>query len=222
MTKAPRTKGLYHFAYPCRDAEETRHFYEDILGLPLVNCMLPIACPARARKRRMRISSSSWATARTSPSSTWAAMRCPAPSPNTPGLGAALRDGNGFGAGRARHARAPDAFGVAVTRPVDHDSSLDLFLRPERPAARDRSPHGSARIISQQARGGSASSTRRSGRGRKRSSEARSSAAESATSHGASSLQQEPSRGSTQHRVRAHLQQLRLANVVMSRAFDLQ
>ena len=27
--------GLHHFAWRCRDAEETRHFYEDILGLPL-------------------------------------------------------------------------------------------------------------------------------------------------------------------------------------------
>lgn len=27
--------GLHHFAYRCRDAEETRRFYEDILGLPL-------------------------------------------------------------------------------------------------------------------------------------------------------------------------------------------
>lgn len=27
--------GLHHVAYRCRDAEETRHFYEDILGLPL-------------------------------------------------------------------------------------------------------------------------------------------------------------------------------------------
>lgn len=30
-------KGLHHFAYRCRDAEETRHFYEDLLGLPLVH-----------------------------------------------------------------------------------------------------------------------------------------------------------------------------------------
>ena len=30
-----RIKCLHHFAYRCRDAEETRHFYEDILGLPL-------------------------------------------------------------------------------------------------------------------------------------------------------------------------------------------
>jgi catechol 2,3-dioxygenase-like lactoylglutathione lyase family enzyme len=39
-------KGLYHFAYPCRDAEETRHFYEDILGVPLVNCMLSDHVPS--------------------------------------------------------------------------------------------------------------------------------------------------------------------------------
>ena len=31
--------GIHHFAYKCRDAEETRHFYEDILGLPLTMCV---------------------------------------------------------------------------------------------------------------------------------------------------------------------------------------
>ncbi|MGI9319577.1 MAG: VOC family protein [bacterium] len=30
-------KGLHHNAYRCRDAEETRKFYEDFLGLPLSN-----------------------------------------------------------------------------------------------------------------------------------------------------------------------------------------
>ncbi len=30
-------KGLHHNAYRCRDAEQTRKFYEDFLGLPLVN-----------------------------------------------------------------------------------------------------------------------------------------------------------------------------------------
>jgi catechol 2,3-dioxygenase-like lactoylglutathione lyase family enzyme len=29
--------GLHHFAWRCRDAEETRAFYEDILGLPLAH-----------------------------------------------------------------------------------------------------------------------------------------------------------------------------------------
>lgn len=27
--------GLHHYAYRCRDAEQTRYFYEDVLGLPL-------------------------------------------------------------------------------------------------------------------------------------------------------------------------------------------
>jgi len=36
MSLAPPTiHGLHHYAYRCRDAEETRHFYEDLLGLPL-------------------------------------------------------------------------------------------------------------------------------------------------------------------------------------------
>ncbi|WP_434106192.1 VOC family protein [Paraburkholderia caffeinilytica] len=30
-------RGLHHFAWRCKDAEETRHFYEDILGLPLAH-----------------------------------------------------------------------------------------------------------------------------------------------------------------------------------------
>jgi glyoxylase I family protein len=32
----PRVHGLHHVAYRCKDAEETRHFYEDILRLPLI------------------------------------------------------------------------------------------------------------------------------------------------------------------------------------------
>lgn len=31
----PTLKGVHHAAYRCRDAEETRAFYEDVLGLPL-------------------------------------------------------------------------------------------------------------------------------------------------------------------------------------------
>jgi len=38
MTPAPFTiRKLNHFAYRCRDAEETRRFYEDLLGLPLAH-----------------------------------------------------------------------------------------------------------------------------------------------------------------------------------------
>ncbi len=32
-------KGLHHNAYRCRDAEETRAFYEDFLGLPLASAL---------------------------------------------------------------------------------------------------------------------------------------------------------------------------------------
>jgi len=36
-TVARPVQGLHHFAWRCRDAEETRQFYEDLLGLPLVH-----------------------------------------------------------------------------------------------------------------------------------------------------------------------------------------
>ena len=37
MENARSVQGLHHFAWRCRDAEETRRFYEDLLGLPLVH-----------------------------------------------------------------------------------------------------------------------------------------------------------------------------------------
>jgi catechol 2,3-dioxygenase-like lactoylglutathione lyase family enzyme len=36
---APPFVGLHHAAFLCRDAEETRHFYEDILGLTMIAAM---------------------------------------------------------------------------------------------------------------------------------------------------------------------------------------
>jgi catechol 2,3-dioxygenase-like lactoylglutathione lyase family enzyme len=42
-------KGLHHNAYRCRDSEETRHFYEDFLGLPL-SCTLHIKETMTGRK----------------------------------------------------------------------------------------------------------------------------------------------------------------------------
>lgn len=42
-------KGLHHNAYRCRDSEETRKFYEDFLGLPLVNAF-PIGETKSGRK----------------------------------------------------------------------------------------------------------------------------------------------------------------------------
>ncbi len=37
MTTPRRIRGLHHFAWRCRNAEETRRFYEDLLELPLVH-----------------------------------------------------------------------------------------------------------------------------------------------------------------------------------------
>src|SRR5919206_539862 len=37
MEKFVPIQGLHHWAYRCRDAEETRHFYEDLLGMPLTH-----------------------------------------------------------------------------------------------------------------------------------------------------------------------------------------
>lgn len=37
MSNPPAVLGLHHFAWRCRDAEETRRFYEDVLGMPLVH-----------------------------------------------------------------------------------------------------------------------------------------------------------------------------------------
>lgn len=51
MTDAPRVKGLYHYSFPCRDGEETRRFYEDIMGLPLVACMSSDVVPSTGEKK---------------------------------------------------------------------------------------------------------------------------------------------------------------------------
>ena len=42
----PAIHGLHHFAWRCRDAEETRHFYEDLLGLPLVHLIKADVVPS--------------------------------------------------------------------------------------------------------------------------------------------------------------------------------
>jgi catechol 2,3-dioxygenase-like lactoylglutathione lyase family enzyme len=34
-TTIPVISRLHHYAYRCKDSEETRHFYEDLLGIPL-------------------------------------------------------------------------------------------------------------------------------------------------------------------------------------------
>lgn len=45
-TGAQAVLGLHHFAWRCKDAEATRHFYEDILGLPLVHVIRQDTVPS--------------------------------------------------------------------------------------------------------------------------------------------------------------------------------
>ena len=35
LTNRVPVRAIHHFAYKCRNAEETLHFYEEVLGLPL-------------------------------------------------------------------------------------------------------------------------------------------------------------------------------------------
>ena len=46
MTSFVPIRGLHHFAYRCRDAEETRRFYEDVLGLPLTHLVRADTIPS--------------------------------------------------------------------------------------------------------------------------------------------------------------------------------
>ncbi len=43
-------RGIHHSAYRCRDAEETRAFYEDILGLPLHGLVIEEKEPGSGRR----------------------------------------------------------------------------------------------------------------------------------------------------------------------------
>ena len=43
-------RGIHHTAYRCRDAEETRAFYEDLLGLPLAAALEEEREPGSGRK----------------------------------------------------------------------------------------------------------------------------------------------------------------------------
>ncbi len=46
----PTLRNIHHSAYRCRDAEETRGFYEDVLGLPLKGLVIEEREPGSGRK----------------------------------------------------------------------------------------------------------------------------------------------------------------------------
>ena len=45
-SRPPQIRQLHHFAWRCRNAEETRRFYEDLLGLPLVHVIKADTVPS--------------------------------------------------------------------------------------------------------------------------------------------------------------------------------
>ena len=50
VQKLKRLGNVHHAAYRCRDAEQTRWFYEDVLGLPLAAAMVFDEIPGSGRK----------------------------------------------------------------------------------------------------------------------------------------------------------------------------
>ncbi|MFM1895739.1 MAG: hypothetical protein RLZZ385_813 [Pseudomonadota bacterium] len=58
-------KGLHHNAYRCRDSEQTRRFYEDLLGLPLG---LAFEIDVTKTGRRVSKPAASWITVLSNPS----------------------------------------------------------------------------------------------------------------------------------------------------------
>ena len=50
VQKLKRLGNIHHAAYRCRDAEQTRWFYEDVLGLPLAAAMVFDEIPGSGRK----------------------------------------------------------------------------------------------------------------------------------------------------------------------------
>ncbi len=49
--KPPRLMGIHHTAFRCRDAEETRAFYEDIMGLPVKAALAIETTPASGQAK---------------------------------------------------------------------------------------------------------------------------------------------------------------------------
>ncbi|MGC1302498.1 MAG: VOC family protein [Caulobacteraceae bacterium] len=128
MSELPVIKGLYHFAFPCRDAEETRRFYEDLLGLPLVHCMRSDAVPSSGEKMPyahifFEMGDGSYVAffdlGRNEP---------PAPSPNTPDWVQHLALEVDSIEAVLRHKQNLEAAGVEVRGLVDHEFVKSIYF----------------------------------------------------------------------------------------------
>ncbi|MDY6944961.1 MAG: VOC family protein [Pseudomonadota bacterium] len=121
-------QGLYHFAHPCRDAEETRHFYEDILGVPLVNCMLSDRVPSTGEAAPyahffFQLGDGSYLAF-----FDLGRDEMPQPSPNTPAwVQHFAMQTDSVASVAAMHSRLR-SFGVEVLGPVDHGFVRSIYF----------------------------------------------------------------------------------------------
>lgn len=124
----PALNGLYHFAYPCRDGEETRHFYSDILGLPLVNCMTSEKVPSTGEETPyahffFELGDGSYVAFFDLPD-----YEMPQPSPNTPAWVQHFAIETGSTANvDVMHKRLTD-HGVEVLGPVNHGFVYSIYF----------------------------------------------------------------------------------------------
>jgi catechol 2,3-dioxygenase-like lactoylglutathione lyase family enzyme len=119
---------LYHYAHPCRDAEETRHFYEDLLGLPLVNFMASERVPSTGEARPYAHMFFAMGDGSYVAFFDLGGNEMPAPSPNTPDWVQhfAMEVGS-LDEVLAMKQRLEEA-GVEVKGPVDHDFIKSIYF----------------------------------------------------------------------------------------------
>ena len=119
---------LYHFSFPCRDGEETRHFYEDIMGLPLVACMSADQVPSTGEFRPYAHFFFEMADGSYLAFFDLGRNEMPEPSPNTPDwVMHFAMEMHSVDAVLAMRARLNEA-GVTTTDIVDHDFINSIYF----------------------------------------------------------------------------------------------
>ena len=125
---APKIKGLYHYSFPCRDGEETRHFYEDILGTPLVACMMSDKVPSTGEEKPYAHFFFEMGDGSYIAFFDLCENQMPEPSPNTPSWVMHFAVEVGSVAEVEAMAQRLKAAGVSVTPVVDHHFIKSIYF----------------------------------------------------------------------------------------------
>jgi catechol 2,3-dioxygenase-like lactoylglutathione lyase family enzyme len=129
MPQARLINKLFHFAFPCRDAEETRQFYEGVLGLPLVNCMRSDTVPSTGKHLDYAHLFFEMGDGSYVAFFDLGSNEMPAPSPNTPDWVEHLALEVPTDEDVAEMKRRLDASGVVTTDVVDHGFIKSVYFR---------------------------------------------------------------------------------------------